>query len=73
MAVKAAVVGFTEKYADKTTADTTNEVPVADSAQIDDVDLDELERIDLVGLLMSDPSDEEVDTDEEDTLRESWP
>jgi len=71
--VKAAVVGFTEKYADKTTADTTNEVPVADSAQIDDVDLDELERIDLVGLLMSDPSDEEVDTDEEDTLRESWP
>ena len=71
--MKAAVVGFTEKYADKTTADTTNEVPVADSAQIDDVDLDELERIDLVGLLMSDPSDEEVDTDEEDTLRESWP
>ena len=71
--MKAAVVGFTEKYADKTTADTTNEVPVADSAQIDDVDLDELERIDLVGLLMSDPSDEEVDTDEEDTLRESSP
>lgn len=71
--MKAAVVGFTEKYADKTTADTTNEVPVADSAQIDDVDLDELERIDLVGLLMSDTSDEEVDTDEEDTLRESWP
>ena len=71
--MKAAVVGFTEKYADKTTADTTNEVPVADSAQIDDVDLDELERIDLVGLLMSDTSDEEVDTDEEDTLRESSP
>jgi protein kinase C substrate 80K-H len=71
MAVKAAVVGFTEKYAAKTTADATSEAPLAESTEIDDVDLDELERIDLVGLLMSDTSDEEVDTDEEDTLRES--
>lgn len=71
MAVKAAVVGFTEKYAAKTADDAINEDPIAESSPIDDVDLDGLERIDLVGLLMSDASDEEIDTDEEDTLRES--
>ena len=69
--MKAAVVGFTEKYAAKTADDAINEDPIAESSPIDDVDLDGLERIDLVGLLMSDASDEEIDTDEEDTLRES--
>jgi hypothetical protein len=71
MAVKAAVVGFTEKYAANTEDDATHQIPTADPNKIDDVNLDELERIDLVGLLMSDTSDDEGHAEEEDTLRES--
>ena len=69
MAVKAAVVGYTEKYLSKAGDDTSEEVPAAEPEFSMDK-LDELENVDLIGLVMSGESTDDTETDEEDSLRE---
>lgn len=73
MAVKAAVVGFSEKYVDQPAGATSEEAPAASPVSEPDFDkdkLDELENVDLIGLVMSGESTDDPESEDEDSLRE---
>jgi hypothetical protein len=68
MAVKAAVVGYTEKYGktdEPAESEEEGDVPVSEA------DLDELEKVDLDSLLMSGESWTPETEDDYETARES--
>jgi hypothetical protein len=71
MAVKAAVVGFTEKYVAQPAQNSDEQAPATESTKVefDEEKLDELEGVDLVNLVMSGEPLGDSESEDEDSLR----
>jgi hypothetical protein len=71
MAVKAAVVGFTEKYVAQPAQNSDEQAPATESTKMefDEEKLDELEGVDLVNLVMSGEPLGDSESEDEDSLR----
>lgn len=70
MAVKAAVVGFTEKYVAQPAQNSDEQAPATESTKMefDEEKLDELEGVDLVNLVMSGEPLGDSESEDEDSL-----